>query len=56
MTFANHHSVYLTVTRAKAYLHHPTAEVCGGATIHPEFTLPRALYEDIAVHFGPWPD
>ena len=31
-------------TSGNAYLHNPTAEVCGGATIHPEFTLPRALY------------
>jgi arylsulfatase A-like enzyme len=43
-------------TSGNAYLHNPTAEVCGGATIHPEFTLPRALYEDITARFGPWPD
>ena len=43
-------------TSGNAYLHNPTAEVCGGATIHPEFTLPRALYEDITARFGSWPD
>ena len=56
MTFANHHSVYPIVTRANAYLHNPTAEVCGSASIHPEFTLLRAFYEDITASFGPWPD
>ena len=43
-------------TSGNAYLHNPNAEVCGGATIHPEFTLPRALHEDITARFGPWPD
>ena len=43
-------------TSGNAYLHNPNAEVCGGATIHPEFALPRALYEDITARFGPWPD
>ena len=43
-------------TSGNAYLHNPNAEVCGGATIHPEFTLPRALHEDITARFGPWPE
>ena len=43
-------------TGGNAYLHNPTAEVFGGATIHPDFTLPRALYADITARFGPWPD
>ena len=42
-------------TSGNAYLHNPSAAVCGGATIHPEFTLPRALHEDITARFGPWP-
>ena len=43
-------------TSGNAYLHNPTADVAGGATIHPEFTLPYALHEDITARFGPWPD
>ena len=43
-------------TSGNAYLQNPTAERSGGATIHPEFTLPHALYEDITARFGPWPD
>jgi arylsulfatase A-like enzyme len=56
---AGHGQEYVAIgvgTSGNAYLHNPTAEVCGGATIHPEFTLPRALYEDITARFGPWPD
>ena len=43
-------------TSGNAYLHNPTAEICGGATIHPDFALPRSLHEDIIARFGPWPD
>ena len=43
-------------TSGNAYLHNPNAQDCGGATIHPEFTLPRALHEDITARFGPWPE
>ena len=32
----------------------PLGCVCGGATIHPEFSLPRAPYEDITTRFGPY--
>jgi arylsulfatase A-like enzyme len=56
---SQHDQKYVAIgvgTSGNAYLHNPTAEVCGGATIHPEFTLPRALYEDITARFGPWPD
>ena len=42
-------------TSGNAYLHNPTAERCGGATIHPDFTLPYGLNEDIVSRFGPWP-
>ena len=56
---ARHGQEYVAIgvgTSGNAYLHNPNAEVCGGATIHPEFTLPRALHEDITARFGPWPD
>ena len=43
-------------TSGNAYLQNPTAERDGGATIHPEFTLPYGLHEDITARFGPWPD
>ena len=42
-------------TSGNAYVHNPRADVSGGATIHPEFTLPYGLQEDIASRFGPWP-
>ncbi len=43
-------------TSGNAYLQNPTAENTGGATIHPDFTLPRSLYEDIIARFGAWPE
>ncbi len=43
-------------TSGNAYLQNPTAEKVGGATIHPEFTLPRSLNQELAGRFGPWPD
>lgn len=43
-------------TSGNAYLQNPTAEKYGGATIHPEFTLPRALDQQLTGRFGPWPD
>ena len=43
-------------TTGNAYLQNPNAESGGGATIHPDFTLPRALHEEIAGRFGEWPD
>ncbi len=42
-------------TSGNAYVHNPTADVAGGATIHPEFTLPGSLHEHLASRFGPWP-
>ena len=42
-------------TSGNAYLHNPNAGTCGGATIHPDFALPRPLHEDIIARFGPWP-
>jgi arylsulfatase A-like enzyme len=43
-------------TSGNAYVHNPRADVSGGATIHPEFTLPAPLYERLVSRFGPWPD
>ena len=43
-------------TSGNAYLQNPTAASTGGATIHPEFTLPYSLHEDITARFGPWPE
>lgn len=42
-------------TSGNAYLHNPNAADCGGATVHPDFALPRSLHEDITARFGPWP-
>jgi len=42
-------------TSGNAYLHNPNADQSGGATIHPDFTLPYSLHEDITARFGPWP-
>jgi arylsulfatase A-like enzyme len=50
---------YVTIgvgTSGNAYLHNPTAEDSGGATIHPSFALPRDLHESLMDRFGPWPD
>ncbi len=43
-------------TSGNAFLHNPTAEDSGGATIHPTFALPRDLHEALIDRFGPWPD
>ncbi len=43
-------------TSGNAYLHNPTAEDSGGATIHPTFALPRDLHESLIDRFGPWPN
>ncbi len=43
-------------TSGNAYLQNPTAETGGGATIHPDFCLPRSLYGEIIARFGPWPE
>ncbi len=45
-----------TGTSGNAYLQNPNAETCGGATIHPDFCLPRPLHSEVAARFGPWPD
>ena len=43
-------------TSGNAYVHNPTADTAGGATIHPEFTLPASLNDRLVSRFGPWPD
>ena len=43
-------------TSGNAYLQNPNAEAEGGATIHPDFTLPRGLHQRIVERFGDWPD
>ena len=43
-------------TTGNAYLQNPNAETGGGATVHPDFTLPRHLHQEITERFGPWPD
>ena len=42
-------------TSGNAYVHNPRAGVSGGATIHPDFTLPYSLQEELLARFGPWP-
>ena len=45
-----------TGTSGNAYLQNPNAETGGGATIHPDFCLPRPLHGELTAKFGPWPD
>lgn len=42
-------------TSGNAYLHNPLADLQGGATIHPEFTIPSSLHDELEVLFGTWP-
>ena len=42
-------------TSGNAYVHNPKAETSGGATIHPDFTLPYSLGERLTSRFGEWP-
>ncbi len=41
-------------TSGNAYVQNPRAESLGGATIHPEFCLPRNLHDELIERFGPW--
>ena len=43
-------------TSGNAYVHNPSADQSGGATIHPEFTLPYDLSDKLQSRFGRWPD
>ena len=42
-------------TSGNAYVHNPNAHKSGGATIHPDFTLPYSLNDELTARFGPWP-
>ena len=56
---AEHDREYVAVvsgTSGNAYVHNPNAERGGGATIHPDFCLPRPLHDEIVERFGPWPE
>ena len=44
-----------TGTSGNAYVHNPNADTAGGATIHPDFALPRPLHAELAERFGEWP-
>ena len=44
-----------TGTSGNAYMHNPNAATSGGATIHPDFALPRPLHAELAERFGEWP-
>ena len=43
-------------TSGNAYVHNPNADNSGGATIHPDFTLPYSLGERLVSRFGEWPE
>ena len=42
-------------TSGNAYVHNPNADTSGGATIHPDFTLPYSLQDRLVSRFGEWP-
>ena len=42
-------------TSGNAYVHNPSADRSGGATIHTDFTLPRHLGGRLESRFGHWP-
>ena len=42
-------------TSGNAYVHNPNADGVGGATIHPDFTLPYPLHKRLVTKFGAWP-
>ena len=42
-------------TSGNAYVHNPRAHESGGATIHPDFTLPYSLFNRLESRFGAWP-
>ena len=56
-TLAAHGLEYIAVgvgTSGNAYVHNPNADTSGGATIHPDFSLPRGLAARIESRFGAW--
>jgi len=55
---SRHGEEYIAIgvgTSGNAYVHNPHADESGGATIHPDFTLPSSLNQEILARFGPWP-
>ena len=55
---ARHGMEYIAIgtgTTGNAFVHNPNAAASGGATIHPDFTLPRELYAELQTRFGDWP-
>ena len=53
-----HNRKYIAVgtgTSGNAYIHNPKGILSGGATIHPDFTLPRELHKTLNINFGEWP-
>ena len=42
-------------TGGNAYLQNPSTESSGGATIHPEFCLPKELHTELTSRYGQWP-
>jgi arylsulfatase A-like enzyme len=55
---SRHSQEYIAIgvgTSGNAYVHNPNADRSGGATIHPDFTLPEGLNQEIAARFGAWP-
>jgi len=56
---AEHGLEYIAIgvgTSGQAFVHHPNGDdAVLGATIHPDFTLPRALHHDLVERFGEWP-
>ena len=54
--FGKEYVAVVTGTSGNAYVHNPNADRAGGATIHPEFCMPRGLHEEVIARFGPWPE
>ena len=42
-------------TSGNAYAHNPRGEEFGGATIHPDFSIPSSLHASLLGSFGEWP-
>ena len=42
-------------TSGNAYAHNPRGEEFGGATIHPDFSIPSSLHANLLGSFGEWP-
>ncbi len=42
-------------TSGNAYVHNPLADIYGGATVHPEFSIPFSVNGELEDLFGPWP-